>query len=70
MAGIISDCHTLGLLVYFCDVVCKTLSCSSYYIDVHAVGSGSDDSTETCGTELQIHIKTFFDLIIIFCNIF
>ena len=70
MTGIICNGNTLGFLVYFCDVVGKTLSCSSYYINIHTVGTRANDTAQACRTKFKIHIKTLFDLIFVVFDCF
>ena len=65
MTGIICDSNALGFLVYFCNIVGKTLCCSSYYINIHAVGTCANDTTQASRTKFKIHIKTLFDLILV-----
>ena len=68
MAGVIGNGYALVRSALLDDVVCQSLCGPSYYINIHAVDSCSDDSPKACGPELQIHVKTLFDLVLIAFN--
>ena len=64
-AGIVRDRHTLLLGTDLQDVIRKALRRLTDDIDIHAVGSRSDNAAKTCRAELKIHVETLFDLIFI-----
>ena len=65
MSGIVGNGNALLTAALPDDVVCQALGRAAYHINVHAVNTGTDNTTQSSGTELQIHIKTFFDFIFI-----
>ena len=68
MTGVKRDRNALVCSALFDNIVRKSLSRAADCIDIHTVDSGSDDSAKSCGTKLQVHIETFFDLIFIVRN--
>ena len=64
-AGIVRDRDTLLSRADLENIVRKALRCLPDNVDVHAVGACTDNSAQTGGAELEIHIETLFDLIFI-----
>ena len=69
-AGVMGNRHALGLTVHCCYVICQTLCGLSHCVDVHAVNTGTDHTSKTCGTKFQLFIKAFFHFIFIIFNCF
>ena len=63
--GIISDCHTFLLSVLRNNIICKSLCCLTYSVNVHTVGSGSDHTTKSTCTELKLTVKAILDFILV-----
>ena len=64
-SGIVCDGYAFFLSVLGNDVVGKALGCLAYGVDVHAVGTRSDDTAESAGTELKLTVETVFDFCLI-----
>ena len=69
MTGIKSNGYSLRCLARFVDIICKTLCCLTNRVNIHTIGSGTNDSTQTSGSKLKIHVKTLFDLIVVICDV-
>ena len=65
MAGVICNRHALICSALLYNVVGKALGCLAYGVDVHAVGTRSDDTAESAGTELKLTVETVFDFCLI-----
>ena len=65
MSGIVRDGYALAASALLDDIICQALGCAAHHIDVHAVDTSTDNAAQACSTELQIHIKTLFDFILI-----
>ena len=68
MSGIIGNGNALLTAALLDDIICQALGRAAYHINVHAVNTGTNNTTQSGGTELQIHIKTFFNLVFIMLN--
>ena len=64
------DSHSLFLRLFFQDEIGKTLGRLSHRIDIHPVGSCSDDSTESSCPEFQVTIESLLYLFFIVCYAF
>ena len=62
------DRNTLRFRSDLQNVIRKTLCRFPDYIDIHAVGTCADNAAKTCCSELEIHIETLFDLILVIGN--
>ena len=65
MTGIKRNRHTFFLCMLFDDKVCQSLCCLPYRVNIHAVGSCSQNSAQTSGTKLQFSVKPLCDLLLI-----
>ena len=64
-SGIKCNCDSLVSISTLLYVICKSLCCFSYSINIHTVGSGSDHTTKSGCSKFQIRIKAFFYFIFI-----
>ena len=64
-SGIVGDRHSLLLSVLGENVVRQSLCRLTHGINVHAVRSRSDHAAQSGSTELQIHVKALFNLLLI-----
>ena len=58
MTGIICDSNSLGFLVNLGNIIGKPLGCSSYHINIHTVGSGSENSAKSGCSKFQRYCET------------
>ena len=65
VAGVKRNRHTFFLRMLFDDKVCQSLRCLSYRVNIHAVGSCSQNSAQTSGTKLQLSVKPLCDLFLV-----
>ena len=65
MAGVKGDGYALFLGMFFDDKVCKSLGRFSHSVNIHTVGSGSQNTAKASGTELQLSVKTLGDLFLV-----
>ena len=65
MTGVKRDRNALVCSALFDNIVGKSLGRTAHRIDIHTIDPCSDDSAKSCGTKLQVHIETFFDLVFI-----
>ena len=70
MTGIIRNRNAFSLTVVFHDIVCQSLCCLANCINIHTVCSRADDASQSCSTELQIHVKSFLYFIFILFDTF
>ena len=65
MAGVICNRHALICSALLYNVVGKALGGTSHHINIHPVNAGADNTSQSCCSELQVHIKTLFNLIFV-----
>ena len=65
MAGVIRNGNALVSAALFDDVIGKTLCSASYHINIHAVNAGTDYAAQSGRAELQVHIESLFNLILV-----
>lgn len=68
MAGVICNRHALICSALLYNVVGKALGGTSHHINIHPVNAGADNTSQSCCSELQVHIKTLFNLIFVTFN--
>ena len=65
-AAVVADCHgRRGARRK--KICCQTLGGPADHIFVHAVGAGSQNTSETRSTELEIAIESIFDCLLVHC---
>ena len=68
MAGVVCNGHALICSALLDDVVCKALGGTSHHINIHPVNASANDTAQSCCSELQVHIKTLFNLVFVTFN--
>ncbi len=67
-AAVVSDSHRGICGESLVNIVCKTLCCSAYSINVHSVGACADNAAQTARTKFKIAVKSVCDSVGISCN--
>ena len=68
--GIVGNGNSFVLAFHSNDIVGKSLCGLTYRIDIHAVGSSSDHSTESASSKLQLTVEAVLDLFLVARKVF
>ena len=63
--GVKGNSHTLFLSPLLLNIIRQPLRCLTNNVNIHSVYSCSNNSTKASGSKFQIHIKSFFNFIVV-----